>query len=72
VYKGDFARLINEALPDRKLYLFDTFEGFDDRDVIVDKEKGFSKGDQDFSDTSVERVISKMKSLTPAFAITSP
>ncbi len=29
VFKGDFARIINEKFPDRKLYLFDTFEGFD-------------------------------------------
>ncbi|MGX8693098.1 MAG: TylF/MycF/NovP-related O-methyltransferase [Clostridia bacterium] len=29
VYRGGFARWINELLPERKLYLFDTFEGFD-------------------------------------------
>ena len=29
VYRGSFARCINSLLPDRKLYLFDTFEGFD-------------------------------------------
>ena len=28
VYKGFFARCINALLPDRKLYLFDSFEGF--------------------------------------------
>ena len=28
VYKGFFARCINLLLPDRKLYLFDSFEGF--------------------------------------------
>ncbi|MCL2607081.1 MAG: TylF/MycF family methyltransferase [Methanomassiliicoccaceae archaeon] len=61
VYQGDFAKLINEAFPDRKLYLFDTFEGFDERDITTEKEKGFSKGDQDFSETNIEMVISKMK-----------
>jgi len=61
VYRGDYARLINEAFPDRKLYLFDTFEGFDDRDAIIEREKGFSEGDQDFSETNAELVISKMK-----------
>ena len=30
VYKGDFAKYINYFFPDRKLYLFDTFEGFPD------------------------------------------
>ena len=29
VYRGGFARWINELMPGRKLYLFDTFEGFD-------------------------------------------
>lgn len=28
VYKGFFARCINQLLPERKLYLFDSFEGF--------------------------------------------
>jgi O-methyltransferase len=28
VYKGFFARCINQLLPDRKLYLFDSFAGF--------------------------------------------
>jgi O-methyltransferase len=61
VYRGDFARIINAAFPDRKLYLFDTFEGFDERDVEIEKENGFSRGDQDFSETSMELVLSKMK-----------
>ena len=29
VYRGSFARCINALLPERTLYLFDTFEGFD-------------------------------------------
>ncbi|MDR1096754.1 MAG: TylF/MycF family methyltransferase [Tannerella sp.] len=61
VYRGDFAKIINIAFPDRKLYLFDTFEGFDERDVKIEKENGFSMGNQDFSGTSVELVLSKMK-----------
>jgi O-methyltransferase len=28
VYKGPFAQMINKLLPDRKLYLFDSFQGF--------------------------------------------
>ena len=28
VYRGAFARCINQLMPDRKLYLFDSFEGF--------------------------------------------
>jgi O-methyltransferase len=60
VYKGKFARYINEYFPDRRFYLFDTFEGFDKKDVQVEKEKNFSSGAQDFSDTSVESVLSRM------------
>ncbi len=60
VYRGDFARIMNELLPDRKLYLFDTFEGFDRQDLGVERESGYSRGTQDFSDTSVETVLGKM------------
>lgn len=31
VYKGQFAQYISAAFPDRKLFLFDTFEGFDEK-----------------------------------------
>lgn len=61
VYKGDFAKYINKIFPDRKLYLFDTFEGFDNRDVKTEIDKSFSTGKQDFADTSVEHVLSKME-----------
>lgn len=60
VYKGEFSAEINTAFPDRKLYLFDTFEGFDNRDVSAEREKGYSRGNQDFSDTSVDAVLSRM------------
>jgi len=61
VYKGDFAQYINMSFPDSRLYLFDTFEGFDSRDVDTEKEKHYAKGLDRFSDTSVELVLSKMK-----------
>ena len=32
VYRGHFARCINQLLPERKLYLFDSFEGFRETD----------------------------------------
>jgi O-methyltransferase len=60
VYKGKFARYLNKYFPDRLLYLFDTFKGFDQRDVIMEKNNKFSPGDQDFSDTSVEGVLKLM------------
>lgn len=61
VYQGDFASKINKVFPDRKLYLFDTFEGFDKKDIDLEISNNFSKGDQDFSDTNVELVLNKMK-----------
>jgi len=61
VYKGDFAALINELFPDRKLYLFDTFEGFNEKDIIIERETSFSDASQDFSNTSIEEIIRKMK-----------
>jgi len=60
VYRGDFAKEINSVFPDRKLYLFDTFEGFDSRDVKLEIENSYSSGSQDFSGTSVGLVLSKM------------
>lgn len=61
VYKGDFAKYINALFPKRTLYLFDTFEGFDKKDIDFDNAYGFSKNINDqFKDTSVNDVLSKM------------
>jgi O-methyltransferase len=63
VYKGDFAKRINICFPGRKLFLFDTFEGFDERDVTAELAQNFSKAvvTSDFTNTSVEVVLNKMK-----------
>lgn len=61
VYKGDFAKRLNVLFPNRSLYLFDTFEGFNKKDVETEKVNSFSAGNQNFSDTSVEVVLGKMK-----------
>lgn len=42
VFQGEFASLINKSFPDRKLYLFDTFEGFDQRDIVFEEKNCFS------------------------------
>ncbi len=60
VYKGDFAKRLNKLFPQRQLYLFDTFAGFDAQDVATEKASGFSTGDQNFADTSVEMVLRQM------------
>jgi O-methyltransferase len=61
VYRGDFAWQLNEQFPDRKLYLFDTFEGFHERDIRVERQIGASKAQvHDFSDTREEDVLERM------------
>ncbi len=60
VYKGKFARYINRYFPQRKLYLFDTFKGFDEKDVKSEIKNTYSSGEQDFSNTSVKQVLSVM------------
>ncbi len=60
VYKGDFAVKIHQAFPERILYLFDTFEGFKQKDIDLDKQNNYSTGTQDFSDTNVEYVLGRM------------
>lgn len=60
VYKGDFAKYINEFFHNRKLFLFDTFEGFTDKDIDNDVKNGYSTGTEDFSDTSMDAVLKKM------------
>lgn len=62
VFQGDTAKIINKAFADRKLYLFDTFSGFDARDVESERQNGFSEAKTgDYHDTSVERVLQKME-----------
>lgn len=57
VYKGKFASEINRLFPSKKLYLFDTFEGFNSKDVNIENSHGYSKAKiGDFSDTNMELV----------------
>ena len=62
VYKGTFSRLINAKFPDKKLYLFDTFQSFDQDEYKEELEKeSCQDGFIDvFKDTSVEKVVSGM------------
>lgn len=45
VFLGDFAWLINRKFPENPLYLYDTFEGFDTRD-IAEEMKGRYTGEE--------------------------
>jgi O-methyltransferase len=55
VYKGTTAKLLHELMPARTLWLFDTFEGFDARDLAHERH-GATDGFR-FDDTSLEAVL---------------
>lgn len=61
VYRGDFAKVINEVFSDRKLYLFDTFEGFPEQDICFEIQNNLLLNKVGkFADTSVEYVLGRM------------
>lgn len=61
VFRGDEARVLNDIFNDSRLYLFDTFEGFDERDVYVENIFNHSQAKQkQFNDTSIEIVKRKL------------
>jgi hypothetical protein len=62
VFRGDFAKEINAAFYDSKLYLFDTFEGFCERDAASDFADADAVGafDGEFRGASAEFVLSQM------------
>lgn len=61
VYQGGFARHINAAFPNRILHLFDTFEGFSERDIEIERQSDLSRAEiGDFSDTDMASVLSDM------------
>ena len=57
VYRGNTARLMHKYAPERKLHLFDTFEGFSERGASAEKRQtGDAVSESQFSNTSVEGV----------------
>ena len=59
VFRGYFSKRINKFFPNRTLYLFDTFTGFDSNDLQIEAEKKFSNRPAGFfGNTSVEYVLS--------------
>lgn len=59
VYQGNFSKIINELFPERLLYLFDTFGGFEQKDLILEQ-KLTNANTAMFKDTNVDLVLSKM------------
>ena len=62
-YKGYFSKRLNIVFADIKLYLFYTFDGISSEDVQFDQKNNFSTSNQEFCNTRIEVVRSKMKHL---------
>ncbi len=61
VFQGHFAKYLNAAFPDRKLYLFDTFDGFDEEEVKRELEtETIPVVCEIYKNTSVQVVMDKM------------
>jgi O-methyltransferase len=59
VFKGEFAAVMNRYFPERPLYLFDSFEGFNRAEFENDRVEGLSSYWQSF-DTSIAEVMERM------------
>jgi hypothetical protein len=59
VFRGDFAKHINELFPDKTLYLFDTFEGFTESDVAKEPLPSIANAGN-YGFTSVDVVMNKL------------
>lgn len=59
VYRGEFAKIINRVFPERKCYLFDTFEGFDERNFSFEEQKSLVDAEH-LRETSEQIVLNKM------------
>ncbi|MBQ7560568.1 MAG: class I SAM-dependent methyltransferase [Synergistaceae bacterium] len=59
VYKGDFAKHINKNFPDRKCYLFDTFDGFTDYDISREQKESMTSADY-MKNVNISEVLAKM------------
>lgn len=60
VFRGEYAKEINRVFPDRNCYLFDTFTGFDEKDIGLEKESSMVKEGSYMRSTSEELVLSRM------------
>lgn len=56
VYKGETAKIIHHSDVNRKLFLFDTFSGFDKKDLEFEKNNDEKYNTNIFSDTSSKEV----------------
>lgn len=62
VFRGHFSSLINEMFGNREIYLFDTFEGFDEEEAKKELDKGQCEERfiLEHKDTSLERMLANL------------
>ena len=61
VFRGEFAKFLNLAFPDRTLYLFDTFEGFEENELKKEvKQDQVAVVREIYKNTSIQIVMNKM------------
>ncbi len=59
--RGDVSWQLNILMPDRKLYLFDTLDGFDARDIAKEQSLGCSKAETgEFGKVNEEQLLARM------------
>ena len=65
VFRGEFAQYINAAFPDRKCYLFDTFDGFDANEALRELKSGNCTDAfvQAYKQTNLVAVMKRMRYL---------
>jgi len=62
VAEGKFSSIINALLPDKRLYLFDTFEGFPDADLVYEVENNYSNAKAGtYAGIDLKKVMEKMR-----------
>lgn len=62
VFRGEFTYFLNREFPDRKCYLFDTFEGFQSEEIRKEIEEGNASAAtaESYANTSVDVVKGKL------------
>lgn len=65
VFRGEFAQYINYAFPDRKCYLFDTFDGFNANEALMEMKNGNCTAAfvEAYKQTNVGIVLNRMSNL---------
>lgn len=65
VFRGEFAQFINAAFPEKTLYLFDTFEGFNANEALQEKKNGNCSDSfiEAYKNTNIDIVLNRMTNL---------